>query len=140
MPSRRACSRPVGRMLWISSFDVVSMRGEVLLGEKMNNGQTRDLCIGLLQAEAEGEVIELLNKAGFWNDPKFWRHYGDVENNWGQSGNQQSLAEAALVEKIVNSVDARLVNECWERGIDPTGPDAPKTIREAVSRFFEGGT
>lgn len=106
----------------------------------MNNGQTRDLCIGLLQAETEGEVIELLNKAGFWNEPTCWRHYGDVENNWGQGGNQQSLAEAALVEKIVNSVDARLVNECWERGIDPTGLDAPKSIRGAVARFFEGGS
>jgi hypothetical protein len=37
-------------------------------------------------------------------------------------------------------VDARLINECLVRGIDPKGPDAPQTIREAVSRFFEGGT
>src|SRR5205085_6535013 len=51
-----------------------------------------------------------------------------------------SLAEAALVEKIVNAIDARLVNECWEHGIDPMGPDAPKSIRAAVARFFEGGT
>lgn len=106
----------------------------------MNNGQIRDLCISLLHAEIEGEVIELLKKAGFWDDPTLWRHYGDVENNWGQGGNQQSLAEAALVEKIVNSVDARLINECLERGIDPKGLDAPKSIREAVARFFEGGT
>lgn len=106
----------------------------------MTNGQIRDLCTALLHAETEDEVIELLKKAGFWDRPELWRHYGDLENNWGQGGNQQSLAEAALVEKIVNSVDARLINECLERGIDPRGPDAPKSIREAVSRFFEGGT
>jgi hypothetical protein len=106
----------------------------------MNNGQTRDTCIGLLHAETEAEVIELLKKAGLWEDQHLWRHYGDVENNWGQGGNQQSLAEAALVEKIINSVDARLINECLEHGIDPKGQSAPKTIREAVSRFFEGGT
>jgi hypothetical protein len=106
----------------------------------MTNGQIRDLCIALLHAETEDEVIGLLKKAGFWDQPALWRHYGDLENNWGQGGNQQSLAEAALVEKIVNSVDARLINECLERGIDPKGPDAPKSIREAVSRFFEGGT
>ena len=106
----------------------------------MNNGQIRDLCIALLQAETEEEVIGLLEKAGFWDQPALWRHYGDLENNWGQGGNQQSLAEAALVEKIVNSVDARLINECLVRGIDPKSPDAPQTIREAVSRFFEGGT
>jgi len=106
----------------------------------MSNGQIRDLCVGLLNAEAEDEVVGLLQKAGYWEDPTVWRDYGDVENNWGIGGNQQSLAEAALVEKIVNSVDARLINECLERGIDPKGPDAPKSIREAVSRFFEGGT
>jgi hypothetical protein len=106
----------------------------------MNNGQIRDLCVGLLNAETEDEVIGRLQKAGYWKDPTLWRNYGDVENNWGQGGNQQSLAEAALVEKIVNSVDARLINECLERGIDPKGPDAPRNIREAVSRFFEGGT
>lgn len=106
----------------------------------MNNGQIRDLCIALLHAETEDEVIQQLSSYSFWDKPELWRHYGDLENNWGQGGNQQSLAEAALVEKIVNSVDARLINECLERGIDPKGSDAPSTIREAVSRFFEGGT
>jgi hypothetical protein len=106
----------------------------------MTNGQIRDLGIALLHAETEDEVIALLKKEGYWDKPELWRHYGDLENNWGQGGNQQSLAEAALVEKIVNSVDARLINECLERGIDPKSADAPKTIREAVSRFFEGGT
>jgi len=105
----------------------------------MKNGQVRDLCVALLNAETENDVVRILTDAGFWNDPAAWRPYGDVENNWGQGGNQQSLAEAALVEKIVNSVDARLINECLERGVDPKGTDAPKNIREAVSRFFEGG-
>lgn len=105
----------------------------------MTNGQIRDLCIALLHAETEDEVIELLTKHGYWDKPELWRHYGDLENNWGQGGNQQSLAEAALVEKIVNSVDARLINECLVNGVEPKGPDAPKTIREAVARFFEAG-
>jgi hypothetical protein len=64
----------------------------------MNNGQIRDLCVNLLRAETEDEVIDLLRKANYWERPAVWRHYGDVENNWGQGGNQQSLAEAALVE------------------------------------------
>ena len=106
----------------------------------MTNGQIRDLCLALLHAETEDDVIGLLKSAGFWDQPALWRHYGDLENNWGQGGNQQSLAEAALVEKIVNSVDARLINECLERGIDPKGPEAPQTIRQAVARFFEDST
>ena len=84
-------------------------------------------------------VISLLDQGGYWDRDELWRHYGDVENNWGQGGNQQSLAEAALAEKIVNSVDARLINECRMRGIEPTEPEAPTTIRAAVARFFEGG-
>lgn len=109
-------------------------------GNVMNNGQIRDLCVSLLHAESEEEVERLLNEVNFWNDASVWRHYGDVENNWGQGGNQQSLAEAALVEKIVNSVDARLTNECLVRGINPRAAEAPQNIRTAVSRFFEGGT
>src|ERR1700754_2867127 len=103
----------------------------------MTNGQIRDLCTALLHAETEEEVIELLTKEGFWDKPELWRHYGDVENNWGQGGNQQSLAEAALVEKLVNSVDARLLNECLTRGIDSKSEKAPQSIRQAVARFFD---
>ena len=53
---------------------------------------------------------------------------------------QQSLAEAALAEKLVNSVDARLINECFLRGIDPQSDKAPRSITQAVARFFEGET
>ena len=92
----------------------------------------------LLKADGEKTVIGILKDAGYWDHPELWRHYGDVENNWGQSGNQQSLAEAALAEKIVNSVDARLINKCRLEGIDPKSVEAPQSIRAAIARFFEG--
>ncbi len=98
------------------------------------------LCQALLRADSENEVIEILKQHGYWDNSELWRHYGDVENNWGQSGNQQSLAEAALAEKIVNSVDARLINECRMRGIEPSSPEAPQSIRAAMAQFFEDGT
>lgn len=100
----------------------------------------RTLCRALLDADTEAEAITILQKAGYWDRNELWRYYGDVENNWGQSGNQQSLAEAALAEKIVNSVDARLINECRASGMDPKSNNAPNSIRTAVARFFEGGT
>lgn len=96
------------------------------------------LCKALLNADSEETVISLLHKAGYWNRSELWRHYGDVENNWGQGGNQQSLAEAALAEKIVNSVDARLIDECRIMGINPESAEAPSSIRSAIARFFEG--
>ena len=105
-----------------------------------NVSAPRALCRALLDADTEAEAIKILQEAEYWDRHELWRHYGDVENNWGQSGNQQSLAEAALAEKIVNSVDARLINECRVRGIDPKSSKAPKSIRVAVAQFFEGGT
>ena len=99
--------------------------------------QHKRLCSQLLRADSEEFVIGILREAGYWDRPEFWRYYGGVENNWGQSGNQQSLAEAALAEKIVNSVDARLINECRVRDIIPSSTDAPQSIRSAVARFFE---
>ena len=106
----------------------------------MNNEDCKRLCKALLRADSEDAVIYLLTHVGYWDRPELWRHYGDVENNWGQGGNQQSLAEAALAEKIVNSVDARLINECHINGIEPTSTDAPQSVRSAVARFFENSS
>ena len=105
-----------------------------------NTYDPQDLCQKLIQADTETDLIHLLRDAGYWDRPELWRYYGDVENNWGQSGNQQSLAEAALAEKIVNAIDARLLNECLVRGIDPQSESAPISIRAAIAQFFEGGS
>lgn len=90
-----------------------------------------------MNADFEEDVIELLKESGFWKNDKAWRYYGDTEYNYSTIGNQQSRPEAALVEKIVNSIDARLMNECYAKGIDPEGERAPQTIRDAVANFFE---
>jgi hypothetical protein len=103
----------------------------------MTNAQTKELCLALMGADSEREVIELLKEAGFWDNHDFWRYYGDYENNYNTIGNQQSRPDAALVEKVVNAVDATLLSKCLEHGIDPEGPDAPKSIRQAVAMFFD---
>ena len=99
----------------------------------------RTLCNKLLYADSEETVVKTLKDAGYWDDRTAWRPYGDLENNYGTIGNQQSEAVAALVEKIVNAIDARLTNECLRRGEDPESPHAPKSIREAVHRYFGDG-
>lgn len=103
----------------------------------MNEKDAGKLLNELLLADSEQDVITLLIKAKLWDDPKVWRLYGDSENNWSEAGNQQSRSDAALIEKLVNSIDARLMNECQAAGIDPEGGSAPKTIREAVAAFIE---
>ena len=96
------------------------------------------LCMSLMRADTETEVITMLQNAGYWDNPFAWRPVGDDMNNFATIGNQQSEAIAALVEKIVNGVDARLIDACLRGGIDPEGPEVPQSVRAAVARFFEG--
>lgn len=99
----------------------------------MNN---KDLCIKLISCETESEVISVLKKAGYWNNDRDWMFYGGIENNFSIIGNQQSTAESALVEKLVNSIDAVLISESLKRGIHPESPAAPQSVRQAVQDFF----
>lgn len=103
----------------------------------MNNPQIKDLALKLLRADSEAEVIKILTHAGYWDDPAVWRLYGDKEGNFAQVGNQQSVPEAALVEKIINCVDSRLMSKCLLADIDPLSDSAPRSIRDAVAMFFE---
>ena len=103
----------------------------------MEESQAKELCLSLITADSEEKVIDLLREARYWDHPAVWRFYGDRETNFNTIGNQQSRPDAALVEKLVNSVDARLMNECFVRGLDPEGPEAPQSVREGVALFFE---
>jgi hypothetical protein len=105
----------------------------------MNNNQKKELCLALMRADSEAEIVRILTEAGYWSDKRVWRLYGDMENNFSTIGNQQNRPDAALVEKLINSVDARLMHECLSRGLNPESPAAPQSIRDAVARFFEEG-
>ena len=86
----------------------------------------RNFAISLLNLDDEVEVQKLLVQEGYWNDPSCWRPLGDVTNNSGTIGSQQSDAFAALTEKLTNSIDEVILQACRLAGVDPTGPDAPK--------------
>lgn len=96
----------------------------------------RDLCLCLLKSESEEDVVSVLRDRGLWDARAAWRPYGDISNNRGVVGNQQSSPVAALVEKLVNSIDAVLIAECHRQGIDPAGADAPQTMQAAVELFL----
>jgi hypothetical protein len=96
------------------------------------------LCMALMRADTEEEVVDILEQAGYWDDSEAWRLFSDDENSFAVIGNQQAEAVAAFVEKIVNSVDARLVDACRRDGCNPESSDAPASMREAVARFYEG--
>ena len=50
------------------------------------------LCLALMRADSQEEVVTLLQDAGYWDDDAAWRFLGDWEGNWSAIGNQQSEA------------------------------------------------
>lgn len=103
----------------------------------MSNNNVKELCEELMYADTEADVVQILKAAGYWDDSTVWRDYGDSQDNISTIGGQQSRAEYALVEKITNSIDASLINQCYLSGIHPESPQAPRSIREAVARFYD---
>ena len=92
----------------------------------------------LLHAEGDTEVDEVLKKVGYLNDdPNLWLPFGGFEMNLSTINNQQSDATGALVEKVINSIDAVLMAECYKAGIDPKGANAPQTMAKAAESLFK---
>ena len=81
--------------------------------------EIRELALALMCADDERDVVSLLVKFGVWDNASAWLPYSGEESNMSVIGSQQSDAFAALVEKIINSVDAYLIMACLLAGIDP---------------------
>ena len=97
----------------------------------------RSLFETLLHAEHEDDVNDALNAAGFpLSDDSVWVPLGKNDGNFSVVGNQQGDASAAFIEKVVNSIDAVLMGECFQQGLDPESGEAPSSMQEAVERFF----
>src|SRR5882672_648643 len=95
------------------------------------------LFLNLYSAATEDQVDALLNRdTPLFGNCNNWRPLGGNESNFGVIENQQSSPIAALIEKITNSVDAILMRRCYEAGIDPKSPQAPRTMEEAIKKFF----
>ncbi len=102
----------------------------------MIKNDLKKFALALAEAETEKEVINILKKAGYWDEDSAWCEYGNDPMNYSTIGNQQSSADNALVEKLVNSVDAVLMKECLKQGIQPGSNEAPQSIAEAQKQFF----
>ncbi|OLS27654.1 MAG: hypothetical protein HeimC2_11020 [Candidatus Heimdallarchaeota archaeon LC_2] len=112
------------------------MKQTSLLENPFTNNDLMKLCLELVRADKESEVKQILSNANLWDDKNHWRYYGDQAGNYSIIGNQQASSDRALVEKLTNSIDAILMRECLIRGENPEGTDAPKTIQEALIRYF----
>ena len=107
----------------------------------MRGMTNRELCRQLVKAESGDAAIRVLEEAGLWSDLDCWTPLGGIENNLGTILNQQASAEAALAEKITNSIDARLMAECHRSEHDPEathkrdGTPMPSNPAEAAIAF-----
>lgn len=96
----------------------------------------KSLFTQLFNAPTEETINGIIQKNPVLGDPGNWHPYGDNESNFSVVENQQANPVAALVEKLTNSIDALLMRKCYEAGIDPRSSQAPKTMDEAVRRFY----
>ena len=99
--------------------------------------KVKDFFIKLYKAPTEEAVDGVLQDYSvLFSNPANWHPLDENESNFGIIENQQSSPIAALIEKITNSIDAILMRKCYEAGIDPKSPTAPRSMEEAVHRFF----
>lgn len=101
----------------------------------MDDGKSQALCLSLLKADSEEDVVSILKKAGLWDNLDAWRPYGGKVRNWQTIGGQQSDPDKALVEKLTNSIDTKIIAAARISN-RMSGPSAPKTLFDARDIFF----
>ena len=90
---------------------------------------TTELCLGLLRCESEQAVSQIVDDLPA---DVTWHPIDDRETNFNVVTNQASTGAKALTELCTNMVDAILLKRASEEGIDPTGPNAPQSVTDAV--------
>ncbi len=90
----------------------------------------------LFKAPTEEDLDNVIHKYPAIFDKKNWVPLDHNESNYGIIENQQSNPIAAVVEKITNSIDALLMRKCIEEGINPKSMAAPKTMDDAIEKFY----
>lgn len=102
----------------------------------MNDKDIKSFALQLVSEDTEEGVVNVLKNNKLWDNENLWLEVDESKGNWSTIGNQQSSADTALVEKIINSVDAVLIKECLKRKIPPDSTSAPKSISEAQQEYF----
>lgn len=103
----------------------------------MNHKKNKATLLELLKCQTAEEIEKIIKKEKL--DEEGWLFYGGRSNNVGTVDGQMHDADNALMEKVTNSIDAILMRRCYEEGIDPRDKNtAPKTMAEAIDRFFGG--
>ena len=89
----------------------------------------------LLSADAEEEVLKIIESNSVFSNPSNWYPLDGRETNFNVTANQASDGGKALTELMTNMVDAVLLKRAHEHGINPKSKSAPKTMYEAVDKL-----
>jgi len=96
----------------------------------------------LLSIASSDEIAFLIENDDFFKSENCdWKPYGGRENNAGQIEGQMKSSSNALVEKLINSIDALLMRRCYEvegAAPDSKDPKLPKSLSEAINKYFGG--
>src|SRR5437879_3436472 len=79
----------------------------------MNNNETKTLCLALVRADSEAEIISLLTDAGYWNEESAWRLYGDNDNNFSII-KQPRRGTGRKIRKLYRSSSNKSVPCSWD--------------------------
>lgn len=97
----------------------------------------KELFDHLFYAPTENTIDAIIQNNLIFHNSQNWHPYGDSESNFSVVENQQANPVAALVEKLTNAIDAILMKKCYEQGTDPRSPKSPRSMDEAVRRFYK---
>lgn len=104
-----------------------------IIAEKLS---VKKLFLTLFKAKDEDDLLKIIPEYPEIFDDCNWKPLGNNPSNYGVVKNQQSSPIAALIEKITNSIDAILTKKCLISGLKPNDIEAPKSMDEAVERFY----
>lgn len=79
----------------------------------MNDVRAKALCLALMKADYENEVVGLLRDAGFWDMQAYWRYHGDRETNYNSAGNQQGRPSSASASRVATAAKCSGFNKLW---------------------------
>ena len=93
---------------------------------------SEEVCLHILRAESEREVDAVIASVPELSDAGNWYPIDGRETNFNVVTNQASTGSKALTELCTNMVDAVLMKHAHQKGIDPTGSNAPQSVIAGV--------
>lgn len=109
----------------------------------MDERTSKAIALKLIKAVSAKDVDQVMHEYRQWfGEESNWHSYGGQENNWGTANNQQGDPAGALLEIIINGMDAVLMKKNREFESEPRSQNGseykqPQNMYEAVGRFFD---